>query len=103
MKPDIKDRFRCLLAELEAICLWDRIYLDSALTPDGYDVLSYRARQQRLMQIADELIPLELELRGDIVSRESISTSVAGSPRASREAFPAAILAYWPTRSSLPN
>jgi hypothetical protein len=103
MKPDIKDRFRCLLAELEAICLWDRIYLDSTRTPDGYDVLSYRARQQRLMQIADELILLELGLCGGITLRENISTSEADLPQASREAFPAAILARWPSRSSLPN
>lgn len=103
MKPEVKNRFRCLLSELEAIYLWDRIYLDSARTPDGYDVVSYRARQQRLMQIADELILLELELRGGVASRENIGTSKADSPQASRESLPVAILTRWPSRSNLLN
>jgi hypothetical protein len=43
MKPDLKGRFRSLIAELEAICLWDRVPLASGRTPDEYDLLSYRA------------------------------------------------------------
>jgi hypothetical protein len=103
MTPDIKGRFRSLLAELEAICLWDRIYLDSARTPDEYDVVSYRARQERLMQIADELIVIELQLRGVTAFTENTSASEATSPQTSREAFLAAILARWPSGSILPN
>ena len=103
MKPDIKDRFCCLLAELEAICLWDRIYLDSGRTPDEYDVVSYRARQERRMQIADELILIELELLGVTASTENTSASEANAQQASREAFPAAVLARWPSASILPN
>jgi hypothetical protein len=103
MKPDIKGRFRSLLAELEAICLWDRIHLDSARTPDEYDLVSYRARQERRMQIADEVLLIELELRGVTPSTENTSASEANSQQASREAFPAAILALWPSVSILPN
>jgi len=103
MSPDTKGRFRSLLAELEAICLWDRIYLDSGRTPDEYDVVSYRARQERRMQLADELILIELELLGVTASAESTRASEANSQQASREAFPAAVLARWPSRSILPN
>jgi hypothetical protein len=103
MTPDTKGRFRSLLAELEAICLWERIYLDSGRTPDEYDVVSYRARQERRMQLADELILIELELLGVTASTENTSASEANSQQASREAFPAAVLARWPSRSILPN
>jgi len=103
MEPDIKRRFRCLLAELEAIYLWDRIHLDSARTPDEYELVSYRARQERRMQIADELVLIELELRGVTASTENTSSSEANSPQTSREAFLAAILARWPSGSTLPN
>jgi hypothetical protein len=104
MKPDLKGRFRSLTAELEAICLWDRVYLDSARIPDEYDLLSYRARQERLLQIADELILIELQLRGVTGSfADKTTASESNSQQAPFEAFPPALLARWPARSTLPN
>jgi len=55
------------------------------------------------MQIADELVLIELELRGVTASTENTSSSEANSPQTSREAFLAAILARWPSGSTLPN
>jgi hypothetical protein len=101
-----RDRFRLLLAELKAIQLWDRTYLTSLHAPDRYDVLSYRARQERLMQIADELACLELTLREGTAQRsEGFNAEELDAPSTTQATtvFPDGVLATWPTLGRLPN
>jgi len=62
---EITKRYELLTAELQAIVLWNRIYLASPPPPDDeIERLAYRARQQRLMEIATELRDIELSMLG---------------------------------------
>jgi len=96
MQTNHHERLGILLAELAAIRLWNQAYLDATAPPDEIDQIAYRSRQERMMEIADEVTKLEL-LIGEAAAAAEKTTP--GTTRRTANS----VLSRWPGSSGTPN
>ena len=90
MQPAVKKRLQTLMAELGAIVLWNRTYLDSTERPDEIDRAAYGARQERLQVIANEIRDIEASIHKADRDNQGL-----WEPRAESATFGSDALARW--------
>jgi len=90
MQPAVKKRLQALMAELGAIVLWNRTYLDSTERPDEIDRAAYAARQERLQVIANEIRDIEASIHKADRDNQGL-----WEPRAASATFGSDALAQW--------
>jgi hypothetical protein len=96
METNHRERLGILVAELAAIRLWNQLYLDARTPPDEIDQVAYRARQERMMEIADEIIKFEIQIGETVAAADKQASGTARRPSNS-------VLARWPGFSNSTN